>query len=261
MKISRSVYGYRSQARDATPLIMRIKEITSTRVHYGYRRVHVLLRREGWKDNHKRVYRLYREMGLSLRHHRPRRNKATRLRQPKRHSSAINEIWSMDFVADTLFDGRRLRTLPIVDNYTSECLAIDVGQSLKGEDVVRVLEQLRHSRGLPKSIKVDNGSEFISKAMDRWAYENGVELDFSRPGKPTDNAKVESFNGRFREECLNEHGFLSLDDAKGKIEAWRRYYNEERPHSALDWMTPSEFARQCRNKPSREGLQDPDFQL
>ena len=145
----------------------------------------------------------------------------------------------MDFVADALFDGRRLRTLPVVDNYTSECLAIDVGQSLKGEDVVRVLEQLRITRGLPKTIKVDNGSEFISKAMDKRAYEHGVELDFSRPGKPTDNAKVESFNGRFREECLNAHWFLSLEDAKGKIEAWRRYYNEDRPHSAHGWMRPA----------------------
>ncbi len=135
--------------------------------------------REGWKDNHKRVYRFYRELGLSLRHHRPKRNKAADLRQPKKQSSGINDIWSMDFVADTLFDGRRLRTLPVVDNYTSECLAIDVGQSLKGEDVVRVLEQLRITRGLPKTIKVDNGMEFISKAMDKWAYEHGVELDFS----------------------------------------------------------------------------------
>ncbi|GAM53177.1 transposase [bacterium endosymbiont of Mortierella elongata FMR23-6] len=135
---------------------MRIKDITLSRMHYGYRRVHVLLRREGWKDNHKRVYRLYQQMGLSLRHYRPKRNKAARLRQPKQQASGINEIWSMDFVADALFDGRRLRTLPIVNNYTSECLAIDVGQSLKGEDVVRVLEQLCRTRGLPKTIKVDN---------------------------------------------------------------------------------------------------------
>jgi putative transposase len=243
LKITRSVYGYCSRARDARPLLSRIKEIATTRVHYGYRRVHVLLRREGWKDNHKRVYRLYRNEGLSLRHKRPRRNKAARLRQPKQLVSAINEIWSMDFVADALFDGRRLRALTVVDNYTRECLAIEVGQSLKGEDVVAVLEAIKTERSLPQAIKVDNGSEFISKAMDRWAYENRVELDFSRPGKPIDNAKVESFNGRLREECLNAHWFLSLDDARRKIDAWRRYYNEARPHTALDWMTPSEFAR------------------
>lgn len=190
---------------------------------------------------------------------RPKRNKAAYLRQPKKQSAGINDIWSMDFVADALFDGRRLRTLPVVDNYTSECLAIDAGQSLKGEDIVRVLEQLRMTRGLPKTIKVDNGSEFISKVMDKWAYEHGVGLDFSRPGKPTDNAKVESFNGRFREECLNANWFLPLEDAKGKIEAWRRYYNEDRPHSAQGLMTSAEFAEQCRNEASKEDSQEPEI--
>lgn len=243
--MSRSTYSYKSIAQDASLLAMRIKEIASTRVHYGYRRIHVMLRREGWQDNHKRIYRLYREQGLSLRHKRPKRNKSAQLRQPKRLALAINEIWSMDFVADALFDGRRLRTLPIIDNYTSECLAIKVGQHLKGPDVVCALEELSMTRGLPKVIKVDNGSEFISKVMDKWAYERKVELDFSRPGRPTDNAKVESFNGRLREECLNAHWFMSLDDAKRKIEAWRRYYNEVRPHSALGWATPAEFASQC----------------
>jgi len=243
LRISRSVYGYRSRARDARPLVARIKEIAATRVHYGYRRVHVLLRREGWRDNCKRGYRLYRAEGLSLRHCRPRRNKSARLRQPRQLVSTMNEIWSMDFVADALFDGRRLRALTIVDNYTRECLAIDVGASLKGEDVVTALTRIVAARGKPTTIKTDNGSEFISKAMDRWAYEYGVELDFSRPGKPTDNAKVESFNGRFRAECLNAHWFLSLADAQLKIEAWRQYYNEARPHSALAWSTPAEYAR------------------
>ena len=153
-------------------------------MHYGYQRVHVLLRREGWKDNVKRVYRLYRVEGLSLRHKRPRRNKAAQRRQPKRHVSQINEIWSMDFVSDALFDGRRLRALTIVDTFTREALAIEVGQSLKGEDVVRVLERITANRGWPETIKVDNGAEFISKALDHWAYVQGVELDFSRPGKP-----------------------------------------------------------------------------
>jgi putative transposase len=126
-----------------------------------------------------------------------------------------------------------------------EALAIDVGQSLKGEDVVDSLNRICAERGLPKTIKTDNGSEFISKAMDKWAYERGVELDFSRPGKPTDNARVESFNGRLRQECLNANWFLSPDDAKAKIGAWRTYYNESRPHSAPDWLTPAEFARRC----------------
>lgn len=252
LTMSRSVYGYQSCARDVKPLVLRIKEITATRVHYGYRRVHVLLRREGWKDNHKRVYRLYRNEGLSLRHKRPRRNKAARLRQPKQLVQRINEIWSMDFVADALFDGRRLRMLTVVDNYTRECLAIEVGQRLTGENVAEVLNRIKSGRGLPQTIKVDNGSEFISKTMDRWAYEHDVELDFSRPGRPIDNAKIESFNGRLREECLNAHWFLSLDDAQRKIEAWRAFYNEARPHTALNWLTPNEFARgdgdQTRNE-------------
>ena len=149
-------------------------------------------------------------------------------------------------MADELFDGRKLRMLTVVDCYTRECLAIDVGQSLKGEDVVESLNRICAQRGLPRTIKTDNGSEFISKAMDKWAYERGVELDFSRPGKPTDNARVESFNGRLRQECLNAHWFMSLADAQDKIAAWRREYNESRPHSALDWATPAEFARRCR---------------
>jgi putative transposase len=254
-KMSRALYAYKSTGSDVTALTMRIKEIAAARVHYGYRRVHVMLRREGWPDNHKRVYRLYRAEGLSLRLKRPKRNKSARLRQPKHLVTAINQIWSMDFVADALFDGRRLRALTVVDNYTRESLAIDVGQSLKGEDVVNTLNRIAVYRGLPATIKVDNGSEFISKAMDRWAYERGVELDFSRPGTPTDNAKAESFNGRFRQECLNMHWFLSLDDAKSKIEAWRRYYNETRPHSALQWATPAEFARQARESALSEANQ------
>jgi len=259
LRISRSLYNYRSRARDARPLVQRIKEIAATRVHYGYRRVHVLLRREGWRDNCKRVYRLYRLEGLSLRHKRPRRNRSARLRQPKQLVSAINEIWSADFVADALFDGRRLRALTVVDNYTRECLAIEVGPNLKGEDVVRTLMRITAGRGKPRTMKSDNGSEFISKAMDRWAYENGVELDFSRPGKPTDNAKVESFNGRFRSECLNAHWFLSLDDAKRKIETWRQYYNEVRPHSALNWATPAEYARRTRKAARLHASTEPEI--
>ena len=182
--------------------------------------------REGFRDNHKRVYRLYREQGWSLRQKRPKRNKAAQLRQPKKLALHINQIWSMDFVADNLFDGRKLRMLTVVDCYTRESLDIHVDQSLKGEDVVRVLNNIVAARGKPMTIKTDNGSEFISKVMDKWAYERGIELDFSRPGKPTDNAMVESFNGRLRQECLNEHWFMSLQDARHKIEAWRSFYNE-----------------------------------
>jgi len=150
----------------------------------------------------------------------------------------------MDFVSDALFNGKRFRSLTVLDTFTRESLAIEVDQGLKGEQVVTVLERLRHQRGVPKSIRVDNGPEFISKVLDRWAYENGVTLDFSRPGKPTDNAFIESFSGSFRDECLNPNWFLSLDDARRKIAAWRDEYNFRRPHKALDFRTPAEFARQ-----------------
>lgn len=149
----------------------------------------------------------------------------------------------------------------MVDNYTRESLAIEVGQNLKGEDVVNTLNCIAAKRGLPAIIKVDNGSEFISKVMDKWAYERGIELDFSRPGKPTDNAKVESFNGRLRQECLNAHWFLSLEDAKRKIGEWRQYYNETRPHSALQWATPAEFTRQARENPLSGRPTEPEFSI
>ena len=258
VRMSASTYRYKPSKRDESALKLRIKEITNTRVHYGYRRVHVLLRREGHRDNVKRVYRLYREEGLSLRLKRPRRNKAAKLRQPKQLAFAINEIWSMDFEADALFDGRKLRMLTVVDCYTRECLAIDVGQSLKGDDVVDSLNRITAQRGLPKTIKTDNGSEFISKVMDKWAYERGVELDFSRPGKPTDNARVESFNGRPRQECLTAHWFLSIDDAKAKIAAWRIDYNVARPHSALDGTTPAVFPRRCGPRAASAISEEPE---
>lgn len=166
----------------------------------------------------------------------------------------------MDFVADALFDGRKLRMLSLVDVFTRECLAIDVGQSPRGEYVARVRTAIAHERGLPGSIKSDNGSEFISKVMDKWAHERGVELDFSRLGKPTDNANVESLDARLRQECLNATWFRSLDDARGQIEAWRRYYNESRPHSSLDWAaSPAKFARRYRQLPATTMSEAPEI--
>lgn len=252
MSISRTSLTYQAKARDCSALRMRIREIAASRVHYGCPRVFVTLRREGWRDNHKRVHRLYKAEGLSLRHCRPRRSRSGRRRQPRQEAWAPNELWGMDFVSDALYDGRRFRALTIVDHYTHECLGIVVDQSLRGEHVAAAMTQLASQRGRPTAIKVDNGSEFAGKVLDRWAYENGVELDFSRRGTPTDNALVESFKGRLRQECLNEHWFLSLDDAKGKIEAWRRFYNKERPHSALQWQTPAEFALQHRARADSE---------
>ena len=240
--VDRSSIRYVSHQPDQTPLMLRIRDLAATRTRYGYFRIYILLRREGWFVNHKRVYRLYRQDGLSLRLKRPRRNVSAANRERQPAASAANEMWSMDFVSDALFDGRRLRALTVVDAFTREALAIDVDQGIKGEQVVEAMARIAMTRGAPKTIRVDNGPEFISKALDRWAYENGVTLDFSRPGKPTDNAFVESFNGRLRDECLNAHWFLSLAEARTKIEAWRRDYNESRPHTSLGWMTPVEYA-------------------
>ncbi len=251
LAFDRSSVRYHSVKADQTPLIMRIRDLARTRMRYGYFRLYILLRREGWKVNHKRVHRLYREDGLSLRLRRPRRHVSAARRDRQPAATAPNQLWSMDFVSDALFDGRRLRALTVVDAYTREALAIDVDQGIRGEQVVEAMTRIAAIRGAPRAIRVDNGPEFISKALDRWAYENGVVLDFSRPGKPTDNAFVESFNGRFRDECLNTHWFLSLADARAKIATWRRHYNESRPHTSLGWMTPKEFALSAGVNPGR----------
>jgi putative transposase len=244
--ISRSSYHYQAKRDEQAPLRMRIVDIASTRVRYGYRRIYVLLRREGWKVNHKRVHRLYLLEGLNLRMQGKRRRIKSIQRPDRPTATKVNESWSMDFVSDALYNGRRFRALTIVDNFSRECLAIEADQGIRGEQVAAVLERLKYIRGLPDVIQVDNGSEFISKAMDKWAYDNGVKLSFSRPGKPVDNAFIESFNGSFRDECLNVNWFMSIEDAKEKIESWRRDYNGFRPHSSLDDMTPDEFAEMCR---------------
>jgi putative transposase len=231
---------------------MRINEIARVRVRYGYKRIHVLLRREGWPVNHKRVYRIYCEESLNLRTKKPKRRRSAEQRIKRPAATTINESWSIDFVTDNLFNGHRFRSLTLVDNFSRECLAIEVGQHFTGEEVSRVVEGIKKIHGKPCFIKVDNGPEFISKELDKWAYENKVTLDFSRPGKPTDNAFIESFNGSFRDECLNVNWFLSLDDAKEKIEAWRRDYNDWRPHSSLDNLTPNQYHKEqdSRERPS-----------
>lgn len=251
MLLGKSGYYYKPLKDTQEVLRKRIKEIASTRVRYGYQRIYVLLRREGWQINHKRVHRLYKEEGLSLRFKRPKRRVAAAHRKDEAPLTDIDQCWSMDFVADQLFTGKRLRSLTVVDNFSRECMEITVDHSLKGEDVVRSMNKIYDRCGRkPLRIKVDNGSEFISKALDKWAYENGVTLVFSRPGKPTDNAFIESFNGSFRDECLNAHWFLSLEDAREKIEAWRCDYNGFRPHSSLNNLTPNEFCHYHRQSSS-----------
>jgi putative transposase len=239
--------GWYQQAKEKLldpPLKKRMHEIASTRVRYGFWRIFVLIRREGWRVNHKRVYRLYKEEGLNLRSKRPRRRKAAAHRTERPILTMPNQAWSMDFVADALFDGRRFLALTLVDNFSRECLGIQVDQNLKAEHVVGLLSEVVRQRGRPTRIQADNGPEFVSLALDRWAYENGITLDFSRPGKPTDNAFIESFNGSLRDECLNTSWFMSLPDARDKIESWRQDYNHFRPHSSLGDVAPALFMRQ-----------------
>ena len=240
--ISRSSYIYQSIRDEQVALRMRINEIARVRVQYGYKRIHIVLRREGWLVNHKRVYHIYCEEGLNLRTKRPKRRVSAMHRNQRREAIGINESWSMDFVSDSLFNGRRFRSLTLVDNFSRECLAIEIGQRIRGENVVSILNRIKANCGLPQTICVDNEPEFISKELDRWAYEHNIVLDFSRPGKPVDNAYIESFNGSFRDECLNINWFLSIEDAREKIEAWRNDYNQWRPHTSLGNLTPRQYA-------------------
>jgi putative transposase len=242
LEASKSSYHYKSRKDGQAVLRKRIREIAETRVRYGYRRIHVLLRREGWEINHKRTYRLYCEEGLQMRNKTPKRRVSAKLRDDRGPASASGELWAMDFMADHLFNGQRIRVLTIVDVFSNLSPAIGVGFSYKGSDVVETLELAVKEHGCPKRIRVDNGPEFVSRDLDLWAYTKGVVLDFSRPGKPTDNAYIEAFNSRFRQECLNASWFLSLGDARSKIEAWRIEYNTVRPHTAIGHMTPVEFA-------------------
>ena len=237
--IHRSVAKYLPRKGDPPELAMRLRELASERRRYGYRRLAVLLRREGYLANHKRVYRLYREEGLAVR--RGRRKKSAGVERvmpplPERR----NQRGSMDFLLDGLFDGRRLRILTLVDDFSRECLVIEVDTSLPGARVLQVLNQVSSMRDVPKTIVVDTGPEFAGKALYAWAYKPGVGLHFIKPGKPVQNAYIESFNGKFRDECLNEHWFGSMAEAQASVEAWRQDYNTVRLHSSLGNRTPVE---------------------
>jgi putative transposase len=223
-------------------LRIRIRDLALSRVSYGYRRIQVMLRREGWQVNHKRVYRLYRLEGLAMRPKRHRRHVTGCRRMERVTATHPNECWSMDFMSDELYNGQRIRLLTLVDNYTRESLAVEVNTHLGGQFVAEKLALITLERGKPRKIRVDNGPEFTSKKLDQWAYLNQVELDFSRPGKPTDNAFIEAFNGRLREECLNQSWFLSVEDAREKVASWRQEYNSSRPHGSLDNLAPKKFA-------------------
>ena len=239
--IAESTYRYEARRQEPEGLREELVKLAGKRSRYGYRRLHQLLVRRGWEINHKRIYRMYREERLAVRRRRRKRVAAAQ-RRPRTVPDGANEQWSMDFMSDSLATGRRFRTLNVIDDFSRECLAIEVDTSIGGQRVARVLDRLVELRGAPKRIVVDNGPEFTGKALDEWAYRHGVELAFIRPGKPIENCFVESFNGKFRDECLNEHWFISLRDARREIERWRLDYNRVRPHSSLGGVPPEEFA-------------------
>jgi len=254
VRCARASYRYRHHRDPRTALRQRLRELAQTRVRYGYRKIRVLLNREGWAVSKHLVYRLYREEGLTLRHRPPRRRKAVVVRAHRPLVTRPNDAWTLDFVADQLVNGHRFRALTVVDVCTRESLAIEVGQHLRSEHVVTVLNRLTAQRGAPTRLWCDQGSEFCSQLVDLWAYQHQVRIDFSRPGTPTDNAHVESFNATLRRECLNAHWFESLQEAKERIEAWRREYNESRPHRALQDRTPEEFAKRIAENHLSEPL-------
>lgn len=248
MGITRWSNRYRSRKDSQAALRLRLRELAGSRVRYGYRRLTVLLRREGWAVNTKRVYRLYRDEELQVRTaKRAKRTRETRVALPG--ASRPNQRWSMDFVSDRLADGRWFRILTVVDQYTRECLCVHPQRSQTGRKVAEQLSRIVAARGAPESITSDNGSEFVGKAMEVWSHQTGVKLDFIRPGRPVENGFVESFNGRLRDECLNVEVFLDATDAQRKLERWRSDFNRNRPHSALDDRTPAEFAAVAAGRP------------
>ena len=250
--LQRSVWYAKSQARDQSALCQRIRDIAMSRPRFGYLRVLVMLKREGWQVGKKRVYRLYRLEGLQLRMKVKRRKRIALLRGkvvPATAATAANQHWSMDFVHDQMHDGRKFRILTVIDQWSRESVSLEANYRLTGRCVGQALDQAAWRRGWPKAITVDNGTEFTSKALDEWAYKRGVKLDYTRPGKPTDNGLIESFNGRLRDEFLNVNEFITMHDVREKLKAWQDDYNHCRPHGSLGHLTPNEFATTRSEKP------------
>jgi putative transposase len=248
MGLSRTSFGYKPVVNpDEEVIRRRLRKLAETRRRFGCLRLHVMLRREGFNINHKRTERIYRQEGLILRIRR-RKKMSSLLRTGTPKPDHPHHIWGMDFMRDSLADGRAIKVLSVVDEYTRKCFRIEVDTSINGVRVVRALNEIALTESLPEVIVIDNGPEFVSKALDAWAYQRGVRLTFIRPGRPVENAYIESFNGRFRDECLNENWFLSLEHARRIIEKWRIDYNNERPHSSLGYLTPEEFIRQEAGK-------------
>jgi len=250
----RASHNYKPRRESQEALRMRLRELATDRVRYGYRRLHVLLLREGWAVNVKRVYRLYGLERLTLRRKNPSRRVSSRHRDDRPAVDGPNQAWAMDFMSDALANGRKLRVLTVIDLFTRESLAIRVELRFTSGQVAAVLAEVAAVRGAPRELRVDDGPEFTGRMLDMWAHLNGVTLDFSRPGKPTDDGFIESFNGRVRDECLSQDYFVSLEDARERVEAWRVEYNERRPHRALGYLAPREFASTIAGmKPASSG--------
>ena len=238
--LNRSSKQYKPSKRDDSEIRARIRELAEKHKKYGSPMIHAILRREGYMLNHKKTERIYREERLSLRK-KVRRKLPARARVPRERATRVNEVWSMDFVSDSLADGRKFRVLTIIDDFTRFCPGMAVSSSLPARRVTRFLDEVAYISGYPERIRVDNGPEFISRDFSSWARKRGIEVEYIRPGKPTDNSFIESFNGKFRDECLNENWFMSIQESRRVIEAWRIEYNSYRPHSSLGNATPDEF--------------------
>jgi putative transposase len=241
----RTTHRYQRKKDSDEALRGQIKALAYKRVTFGYRRIHALLKREGIVVNHKKVYRLYREEGLARRRRRGKKLSRSRL-SPLTIATRPNEKWSMDFMSDSTADGRKFRVLNILDIFTRESLAIEVRRSFPSSAVIESLEKIAEERGFPEAIRMDNGPEYVSVAMLDWSQRRGVFLDYTTPGKPTENGHIESFNGKFREECLDQNAFSKLKEAQKIAEEWGAYYNNERPHSALGYKSPKEFAQEYK---------------
>ena len=256
LEVDRSTYRYEPRPDRNAKLREALWTVARQQPRYGYRRLWALLVRQGWEVDVKRIHRLYKVEGMMVR-----RLKRKRISRPVPVNPLLvgpNQEWAMDFVSDALATGRALRTFNLIDSYTKESLAIEVGTGICGRQVTRVLERVMEARGVPCAIRCDNGPEFTSLYFTEWCRDRGVTVHHIQPGKPVQNGHVESFNGRFRDECLNTNWFVNLTDARRKIEAWRNEYNEERPHSSLAYRTPEEFAKTCSEHTSRMAAIPPD---
>lgn len=245
--LNRKSHRYRQRRKPENKLIKQIRQLAVKHPRFGYRRIWALLRRDGIKVNVKKVYRLWKAEKLSLPKRRPRKPRAKPTVGILPKAGKANQVWTYDFVFDQSLSGKSLKMLTLIDEYTRECLALEVGISIKSKGVRQILEKICLEKGFPEMIRSDNGSEFIGGAVNDWLAENGIKPIFIEPGKPWQNGKGESFNGKLRDECLSREWFSSVKEAQVVIEVWRNFYNTERPHSSLGYLTPLEFKSRMEN--------------